>query len=156
VGRIRDKSNEDVKSLAAQEMGIELSPPQELHKSDYLVFFGFAREHCCNYAGTGPWGKKHFCWLEPKENNSFCVLPWGRYCRWFVEAVLPLDRELELAWHRLRGTAKVDQKAQQERECGNCGKVFVRSSNRQGRCLACAQKQAKEVARNRKRAHRKK
>ncbi|MDI6854803.1 MAG: hypothetical protein QME75_14520 [Deltaproteobacteria bacterium] len=142
------------KSLAAREAGIALQPPPDPHKPEYGVFFQFAKEHCCNYSAAGPWGKKHYCWLEPRETHSFCVIPWGKYCRWFVEAVLPLKRDLELAWHRLRGTARLDHKAKQEHECVDCGKAFMRTSNRQKRCEDCARKKANMAARERKRRQR--
>jgi len=142
------------RASAARELGIRLEPPKEPHKPEYVRFFNFAKANCCNYSAAGPWGKRHYCWLEPQETNSFCVLPWGRYCQWFTEAVLPLNPELELAWHRLRGTAKADHKAKAERECVDCGRAFVAASRRQFRCPKCSDNRRRTMARNRKRRQR--
>ena len=49
-------------------------------------------------------------------------------CRWFREAVLPLDRELETAlFHRLDA-----------KRCAVCGALFTPGSNRAKYCPECA------------------
>jgi len=120
---------------------------------EYQPFFQFAREHCCNYAAVGPAGKRHYCWLEPQETRSACLLPEGKYCRWFVEAVLPLNRDLEAQWHRLQGGTL--PWATQERTCA-CGQVFRARSNRQTRCEDCARAHRRELIREAKRRQRQK
>ncbi len=131
------------------------SAPETPHR-EYAVFFRFARDNCCNYSVSVPWGKKHYCWLEPKETDSLCVIQWGQYCRWFVEAVLPLDKALEAEWHRLRqleADSNLLPWTKRVRAC-LCGKRFVPRSNRQLRCEDCGRACRQEQIRKRVRKHR--
>ncbi len=51
---------------------------------------------CSNYQAKGPFGIAHYCWTKEKSNAGQCVYfaPNG-FCKWFEEAVLPLDEELK-------------------------------------------------------------
>lgn len=45
------------------------------------------KEECCNYAAIGSFGRKDYCFLEPKDD---CQIFRDRPCLWFQKAVLPL------------------------------------------------------------------
>jgi hypothetical protein len=125
-------------------------------KSARVRFFRFAKKHCCNHSLKGPLGKKHYCWLGPPKTNSICVLLSGGSCRWFVEAVLPLDKALEAEWRRLR-QLKSDPSptpwAKRERTCA-CGKRFRFTNNRQLRCEECGRANRQALLRRAKRRQR--
>jgi hypothetical protein len=90
------------------------------------------------------------------KTNSICVLLSGGSCRWFVEAVLPLDKALEAEWRRLR-MLKSDPGhtpwAKRERTCA-CGKKFMAKSNRQLRCEECGRAHRQALLRKAVRKHR--
>jgi hypothetical protein len=125
-------------------------------KPEFKIFFRFAKENCCNYSLKGPLGKKHYCWLGPPKTNSLCVIPFGHSCRWFAEAVLPLDKALQAEWQRLR-QLKSDPNAapwaKRERVCP-CGTRFIPKSNRQLRCEDCGKVHRQELLRKAVRKHR--
>jgi hypothetical protein len=131
---------------------VELDSP----KPEFKIFFRFAMKHCCNASLKGPLGKRHYCWLGPPKTNSICVLLSGGSCRWFAEAVLPLDKALEAEWRRLR-MLKSDPShtpwAKRERICP-CGTKFIPSSNRQLRCEECGRAHRQALLRKAVRKHR--
>ena len=91
---------------------------------------------CCNY-------DKGRCLIL----ETICTQAISRtlLCKWFKEAVLPLDKELSaVLLHK--------QKAKQ---CVICGKSFMPGSNRAKYCLDCSiiERKRKEAARQRKRYH---
>jgi len=135
----------------------ELEEPLVL-KPERQLFFGFAQENCCNYSLKGPLGKRHYCWLGPPKTNSLCVIPYGLTCRWFTEAVLPLDKALQAEWERLK-RLEADPDAppwtRRERTC-LCGTKFVPRSNRHLYCEACARQRRLEQLRRAKRRQRSK
>ena len=92
---------------------------------------------CCNY--------DHGDCIALDDGGGCCcvqAISYSLLCRWFREAVLPLDPPLELAL--LGGRPKV---------CASCGMRFVPGSNRARFCHACSVKQrkTKEAARQRNR-----
>lgn len=120
------------------------------------LFFRFAQENCCNYSPKGPWGKRHYCWLGPPKTDSLCVIPYGLTCRWFAEAVLPLDKALEAEWQRLRrleADPDAPPQARRERIC-LCGAQFVPRSNRQLYCQECSKQRRLEQLRKNARKYR--
>ncbi|MDI6854040.1 MAG: hypothetical protein QME75_10625 [Deltaproteobacteria bacterium] len=126
---------------------------QEATAKEYALFFRFARDNCCNYSPKGPLGKKHYCWLEPKETNGLCVIQCGKHCRWFVGAVLPLDKALEAEWRRVHDP-NVLPWTKGQRTCCVCGKRFPSGNNRQLRCADCAKARRREQVMKRVRRHR--
>jgi hypothetical protein len=128
----------------------------EMLDASRRMFFKFAREHCCNYSERGPLEKKHYCWLGPPKTDSLCVIPFGHSCRWFVEAVLPLDKALQAEWQRLRQLAADPNPTpwtKLERTCA-CDKKFIPSSNRQLRCEECSKVHRQTLIRKAVRRHR--
>lgn len=91
--------------------------------------------------------------------------PGGRLprCKWFEEAVLPLDPQLEkLYWAERKADAEGRQLSRREREaalaitvlrgqCEKCGNAFDRTSNRQRFCPGCARAAERERKRSWKR-----
>lgn len=123
---------------------------------EWLIFFRFAKKHCCNYSATGPMQKRHYCWLGPPKTDNICVLLSGGSCKWFREAVLPLDKALEQEWERLRQLASDSSPlpwTKRERVC-LCGERFVPRSNRQLRCEQCSKAHRQEQLRKAKRKQR--
>ena len=76
---------------------------------------------CCNYDGRE-------CIALDDGAGCPCVqtISYSLLCRWFRNAVLPLDPVLEL---RLLGGVP--------KRCASCGKAFVPGSNRAKYCPAC-------------------
>lgn len=77
--------------------------------------------------------------------ETICIQAISRtlLCKWFKEAVLPLDKEL---------LAELLHK-QKAKQCVICGKSFLPASNRAKYCLNCSvmERMHKEAARQRKR-----
>lgn len=94
---------------------------------------------CCNYEDGN-------CILLERGDTCVCVqsISLSLCCKWFCEAVLPLDAGLEaMLLHR------EDRKA-----CSVCGAWFVPKSNRGKYCQTCAARMKKLKARERKRRQR--
>ena len=94
---------------------------------------------CCNYEDGN-------CILLDDGEPCVCVqsISYSLLCRWFIAAVLPLDRELEAALLH-RGSRK---------RCTVCGAYFLPKSNRGKYCPDCAGRMKKQHARERKRRQR--
>ena len=94
-------------------------------------------KQCCNYDGGE-------CIALDDGAGCVCVqtISYSLLCKWFRNAVLPLDPALEL--RLLGGTTK---------RCENCREQFVPGSNRAKYCPACGAKRrkTKEAARQRER-----
>ena len=92
---------------------------------------------CCNYDGGA-------CIALDDGAGCVCVqsLSYSPLCRWFRNAVLPLDPVLEASL--LGGTTK---------RCASCGEEFAPVSNRAQYCPACSavRRKAKEAKRQRER-----
>jgi hypothetical protein len=57
-----------------------------------------AASECANHQNSGPSGIKNYCWLKERSNGGVCVFfsdVENPGCRYFQEAVLPLDKELK-------------------------------------------------------------
>ncbi|MCD7982180.1 MAG: cysteine-rich VLP domain-containing protein [Clostridiales bacterium] len=90
---------------------------------------------CCNYDEGN-------CLLLEREDTCVCVqsISYSLCCKWFREAVLPLDAELEATLLH-----KGDRKA-----CVICGAWFVPKSNRGKYCQTCAAHMKRQRAKERK------
>ncbi|BDG59914.1 cysteine-rich VLP domain-containing protein [Caldinitratiruptor microaerophilus] len=122
---------------------------------------GLVAEVCANFSGPDR------C-LPADAPCRYFAPPEGRLprCRWFEQAVLPLDPQLEkLYWAERKADAEGRQLSRREREaalaitvlrgqCERCGTAFDRRSNRQRYCPACMKAAAREAARQRKRRQR--
>jgi hypothetical protein len=125
------------------------------------MFFKFAKGHCCNYSQVGPNGKSHYCWQEGCTCMLHPSVDMG--CFYFVNAVLPLNKELEAKWLALQKPWKTSplDPAQPKpasvrvlyRVC-KCGQRFAPASNRQRLCPECGRTNRTEKARLRKRRQR--
>lgn len=118
------------------------------------MFFQFAKQNCCNYSPVGPVKKGNYCWPGPVESKSVCLLTVGKSCHWFVGAVLPLDKDLQTEWERLRLVRSDPSPLPGTYRICQCGNRFKAGSNRQLKCKACAKEQAKISLRKRVRRHR--
>ncbi len=58
---------------------------------------GLIQEQCANYLRVGPSAIKNYCWMKEKSNAGVCVIFTDEKakCRYFEEAVLPLDEDLK-------------------------------------------------------------
>ena len=94
---------------------------------------------CCNYDNGN-------CIVLDNGEPCVCVqsISYSLLCRWFIAAVLPLDRKLEAALlHR------ADRK-----RCTECGGYFLPKSNRGKYCPDCAGRMKRTKAAQRKRKQR--
>ena len=130
------------------------------------MYFKFAKNNCCNYSSSGPFGKSHYCWLI----GNICYLhpDINMGCFYFVNAVLPLDKVLESKWLAANPplfeqtkfsldedtmAPKVKPKITGYRVCG-CGKEFMPNSNRQSKCPTCQKRNRREKLFKAKKKHR--
>ena len=108
---------------------------------DYRQYRAACRlvHECCNYDNGN-------CILLDNGEPCVCVqsISYSLFCRWFTAAVLPLDKELEVAlFHR------ADRK-----RCTECGGYFLPKSNRGKYCPDCAERMKRIRATQRKRKQR--
>jgi hypothetical protein len=126
----------------------------EPEAKDLSEFLKLARSECCNYSDTGPFRKRHYCWLEPEQSDKRCLLEAGLACKWFFEAVLPVDQDLLEEWQNLWNlTSDPVPFARAFRTC-RCGKRYKARSNRQRMCPECARENRKRLNRYSKRRER--
>lgn len=94
-------------------------------------------KECCNHDHGQ-------CILLDRGDGCVCVqrISYSLICRWFREAVLPLDRELEIA---------LSQRLNEKR-CAVCGRILYQCSNRAKYCPSCSKRirRRKETERMRK------
>ena len=113
----------------------------KLPEMDYRQYRRMRRlvHECCNYDEGN-------CILLEREDTCVCVqsISYSLGCKWFREAVLPLDAELEAAL-LYPGNRKA---------CTVCGALFIPKSNHGKYCPDCAGRRKKEKARERKRRQR--
>lgn len=118
-----------------------------------------AQRECANYDnGTcllPMYGGNQSCY-EVKYTDPPCSVLSDRYnitdgaiaCDWFLEAVLPLDKELHKeVWQMLYANVLRNESdtlrnesghiISGHRKCGRCGKVYLPNNNRQQYCTAC-------------------
>ena len=84
---------------------------------------------CCNFDNG-------YCLALDEGEGCACVQSYScsLLCKWFREAVLPLDPVLEASL--LGGTTK---------RCALCGEAFVPGSNRAKYCPACSREQRRKA-----------
>lgn len=107
----------------------------EFTKSEAMQVKRLIRKECCNNDQGNCMlafdGLEHAC---PQERSIRLV------CKWFIEAVLPLEKKLQ---EKLQGTPNI-----QMIPCEICGKEIVKKCNRTKYCERCSMQR-----RRRKKAH---
>lgn len=105
-------------------------------------FFTHARNHCCNFQrDRGPNGKISYCWLEPRETGSICLIKTGLYCNWFEVVVLPINKNLQRQWRDIQKRVKPVPGLTLKCECGM---IFKPTGRRQRVCLECGKVKTQE------------
>ena len=104
---------------------MKATPHSPVPVMDYQQFRKMRRmvHSCCNYDGGN-------CLALDDGEECVCVqsISYSLLCKWFRDAVLPKDRELEAAlYHRLAA-----------KRCSVCGSLFFPGSNRAKYCPDCA------------------
>ncbi|MCI9626324.1 MAG: conjugal transfer protein [Clostridia bacterium] len=106
--------------------------PGQRRKANALI-----RKTCCNYDNGN-------CIALDDGEECVCVqsISYSLICKWFVNAVLPVDKVL---YAQIMG--------QKVKHCAACGAVFAPGSNRAKYCASCAAKvhRRQKNASNRKR-----
>lgn len=104
---------------------IQMTPAQ-LKRAKKLI-----RAECCNYDA-----QNNECFALDEGDGCVCVqsISYSLLCRWFKEAVLPLDPMLESETLRLEN----------QKICPRCHNPFVPGSNRQEYCQDCYKKLRRE------------
>ena len=98
-------------------------------------------EECENYQG-GSNGVANYCWMRETSNHGACVFfsdLENPKCRYFEEAVLPLDEELKgiFSNEALALGIRTGQKKALRKKCGQCPEIFLAKSNAQRLCPEC-------------------
>lgn len=90
--------------------------------------FSLIRAECCNY-------ESGICKMLVDDTDSKCkqVKTRAMCCSWFKEAVLPLDKGLEVSIFNSEGN---DNK----KICAECKKSFMPRNNKQKYCVKCVPK----------------
>ena len=103
-------------------MSIPQMTPAQLKRARKLI-----RAECCNY----DW-KNNECFALDEGDGCVCVqsISFSLLCRWFQEAVLPLDPMLESEIFQLEN----------QKLCPYCRQPFVPGGNRQAYCPSCYKK----------------
>lgn len=110
-----------------------------------------AQKECANYADG-------FCLLVDCPchvlNPVYKTIHDGAIaCDYFLQAVLPLDAELNAAvWHEIY--RREDQAGEGWKECVRCHKPFIPSSNRQRYCASCGAEAKQARIREKQRRYR--
>ena len=104
---------------------MKATPHNSIPVMDYQQYRRARRlvHNCCNYDSGN-------CLALDDGEGCICVqrISYSLLCKWFRNAVLPMDRELEAAlYHRLAA-----------KRCAVCGGLFFPSSNRAKYCQDCA------------------
>jgi hypothetical protein len=108
-----------------------------------------AASEYANHQSSGPAGIKNYCWAKEKSNGGVCVFfsdIENPRCRYFQEAVLPLDKDLKAVFSSevLNLQIQESRKRMIRKKCERpgCDQTFPARSNRQRFCPKC-QKAAK-------------
>ena len=117
--------------LETRGVGVPVMNEEQYRRMRKLV------KECCNYDNGQ-------CIVLDRGDGCVCVqrISYSLICKWFMQAVLPLDQELEAALlHRLN-----------EKRCVVCGRILYPGSNRAKYCPACSKRirRRKEADRMRK------
>jgi hypothetical protein len=90
--------------------------------------FSLIRAECCNYELGN-------CKMLVDDTDSKCKQLKNRaiFCSWFKEAVLPLNKGLEVSILNSDGN-------ENEKTCAECGKSFLPKNNKQKYCIRCIPK----------------
>lgn len=120
---------------------MKATPHSPIPVMDYQQYRRARRlvHECCNYDGGN-------CLALDDGEGCVCVqsISYSLLCKWFRDAVLPKDRELEAAlYHRLAA-----------KRCSVCGSLFFPGSNRAKYCPDCAAVMKRTKAAERKRKQR--
>jgi len=112
--------------------------PAQLKKARKLI-----RAECCNYDA-----QRGECFALDEGDGCVCVqaVSYSLLCRWFKEAVLPLEPELRIALEPKVTT----------RHCASCGKDYIPRGRASKYCPDCAKKIKRQRERERKRLARQK
>jgi hypothetical protein len=114
---------------------------------------------CANHSNEQN-GVKNYCWMREKSNHGVCVffsdLESPR-CRYFEEAVLPVDKDLKAVFSSevLNQEIKNAQKRMVRRQCQRCPETFMAKSNSQRFCEKCQKAANRDKSREWDRANRK-
>lgn len=112
-------------------MSVPQMTPAQLKRAKKLI-----RAECCNYDSAN-----NECLALDEGDGCVCVqsISYSLLCRWFREAVLPLDEKLYLE-------LTMDKKA---RPCVHCNRTFLPRSNSAKYCPACRKLLKRKEARER-------
>jgi len=99
---------------------------RELTREERAAIRQLVVKSCANYCG-------HYGLCLPLDTGCYMLTKYwtGAYCKYFQNAVLPLDPVLEAA---LTGSGSVEN----ARMCAACGKPIYAANNRALYCGACA------------------
>lgn len=98
---------------------------REFTKAEIAQVRKLIRSECCNYDDGNCMILFDGCERTCPQSISLRLI-----CRWFIEAVLPLDSKLQIA---LKTAPDI-----QTSQCELCGKEIIRKSNRTKYCDRCA------------------
>ena len=106
---------------------------------------------CANHQNEAH-GIRNFCWMREKSNNGACVFfsnSEGPRCRYFEEAVLPLDKDLRAFFSRevLKLEMQNVRKRMIRKKCERCSETFMAKSNAQRFCPKCQKPGYRDKAR---------
>ncbi len=129
------------------ELGSRYGPEMERHEDGSLYRMSqsqlkqavqLIKKNCCNY-------KSGNCLLLEDEDECICPqrVSYSVCCRWFRNAVLPLDPELEAGIF-------ADAANTPMKRCEKCDAVLSPGSNRKKYCPACAAAVRRQRDRERK------
>jgi hypothetical protein len=113
-----------------------------------------AASECANHQNSGPSGIKNYCWLKERSNGGVCVFfsdVENPRCRYFQEAVLPLDKELKAVFSSevLNLQIQEGQRKMIRKKCERCPETFLARSNAQMLCPGCQSRNAAQKNRER-------
>ena len=114
-------------------MTVPIMTPDQLRRAKRLI-----RNECCNYDT-----EHNECFALDEGDGCVCIqsISYSLLCRWFQEAVLPLDEKLMMELLTPADT----------RRCEICGKEFVPTGRSSRYCKASAVRRRRQLDRERKR-----
>ena len=116
----------------------------ERERSIHTKVRSLVSAECANHQTMGPFGTKDYCWMREKSNHGACVFfsdLENPKCRYFEEAVLPLDKDLKgiFSGELLALQIQEGRKRMIRKKCKRlgCSETFLARSNHQDFCPAC-------------------